>query len=84
MAEKYMTGYELAKEVNKRLEELGLATIPTQMVYNYMKNPTTLRKAVETIQVQEKGTQRVLNRQKAMEWLEKYVEAKKERQNTQK
>ena len=84
MESKYMTGYELAKEVNKMLEELGLATIPTQMVYNYMKNPTTLRKAVETVQVAEKGLQRLVKRQEGMKWAEKYVNGRKERQNSSK
>jgi hypothetical protein len=36
--ESAMTGYKLAKIVNVKLAEVGLKTIPAQMVYNYMKN----------------------------------------------
>jgi DNA-binding PadR family transcriptional regulator len=74
MAEKDMTGYKLAKEVNKRLEELSLATIKPQMVYNYINSNLI------PSYVSESG-QRLVKLEDAMKWIEKYASAKKSRQN---
>lgn len=33
-----LTGFQLSKVLNAKLEERGLKTIPSQMIYNYMKS----------------------------------------------
>ena len=75
-AEEYMTGYEIAKEVNKRLEGLSMKLIPTQMVYNYMKQPTRLRKLV----IAMKDGKKLVKRSDAMTWIESYVNGRIERE----
>jgi len=68
-----MTGYKLAKEVNKVLEMEGLAMIKPQMVYNYINNNLIPSYVSETGQM-------LVKHEDAMKWIKKYSEAKKARQ----
>lgn len=67
-----ITGYQVHRLVNKMLETAGLATIRPQMVYNYMK---------QRLIPQDVASGRV-TRENAVKWAEKYVAAKKVRENS--
>jgi hypothetical protein len=76
MESKDMTGYAIAREVNKVLETLSLATIKPQMVYNYINNNLIPSYVSE-------GGQTLVKREDALKWIKKYSDAKKARQNAQ-
>jgi len=63
-----MTGYQLAKVTNAYLKELGLKEIPTQMVYNYMKN-----------RLIKSTTQGTITHQVGEEWMFKYLNKRVEK-----
>jgi hypothetical protein len=65
MATTHITGYALAKNVNRVLTSKGLKVIPPQMVYNYMRN-----KLIPTVVV---DGQDVITVAAAQAWMTKFV-----------
>jgi hypothetical protein len=69
-----LTGHQVAKVVNTKLEDAGFATIPPQMVYNYMKSgmiPVTYVEGKKRITVED-----------AKAWMAKFIEGKRSVSNT--
>jgi hypothetical protein len=69
-----ITGYQLSKVVNVKLEDAGLAAIPSQMIYNYMKNgmiPFTVVDGKKVITVED-----------ARVWITKYIAKKRNGSNS--
>ena len=68
MAETTVTGYALAKRVNAVLTAAGRNEIPTQMVYNYMR-----QRLIPTVKV---GDQTLIRSADADKWTAKYLAKK--------
>jgi hypothetical protein len=65
-----ITGYKLAKLVNVQRRELGLESIPPQMIYNYLRNGyiTGVKGSGQTPRLED-----------AERWMDKYVTKLRER-----
>jgi hypothetical protein len=69
-----LTGYQLHKVVNHKLEECGFDSIPPQMIYNYMKNGM--------IPFQVVDGKKLIEVDDAREWIAKYINKKRQGSNS--
>jgi hypothetical protein len=64
-----LTGYQLADVLNRKLTDRGLKTIPSQMVYNYIR-----KGYIASVEVVEKGkTVRRVELDVAREYIKSYL-----------
>lgn len=66
----FITGYKLAQVVNIKLSEMNIKEIPTQMIYNYMKNQMIEFEVVEG--------KKVIDVEVAKVWMKKFISGRKE------
>jgi len=70
-----VSGYKLSKLVNEGIRELGVGKdIPSQMIYNYIKN------GMIRVKVNEEG-KKVIEKKEVERWMKKYLKRKVSRKD---